>query len=107
VLTAALTGAGIETLSVWAAVPHYLSQQEYPPAALALVDKAMEIVGIELDTTDLTLAVDEFRDQVEAAMEDTEIREYVEELESQTLVDDESDPAERLVSEIEDFLRDS
>ena len=108
ILNTALSGAEIETLSVWAAVPHYLSQQEYPPGALALVEKALEIVGLEIDTTDLTIAVSEFRDQVEAAMDDTEIREYVEELETQTLVGDaETDPAERLVSEIEDFLRDS
>lgn len=108
VLTSALSGAGIETVSVWAAVPHYLSQQEYPPAALALIDKTAELLGVEVDTTDMTLAVNEFREQVEAAMDDAEIREYVEELETQTLVGDEGeDPAERLVTEIEDFLRDS
>jgi proteasome assembly chaperone (PAC2) family protein len=107
VLNAALAGADIETLSLWAAVPHYLSQQEYPPGALALVEKALEIVGVEVDTTDLTLAVNDFRHQVEEAMDDSEIREYVEELESQTLADDERDPAGRLVEEIEDFLRDS
>jgi proteasome assembly chaperone (PAC2) family protein len=107
VLNAALAGADIETLSLWAAVPHYLSQQEYPPGALALVEKALEIVGVDVDTTDLTLAVNDFRHQVEEAMDDSEIREYVEELESQTLADDERDPAGRLVEEIEDFLRDS
>lgn len=108
VLTAALSGAGIDTVSVWAAVPHYLSQQEYPPAALALIDKTAELLGVEVDTTDMTLAVSEFREQVEAAMDDAEIREYVEEMETQTLVGDEDeDPAERLVTEIEDFLRDS
>jgi proteasome assembly chaperone (PAC2) family protein len=108
VLTAALGGAGIETVSVWAAVPHYLSQQEYPPGALALVEKALEIVGLEVDTTDLTLAVRDFRDQVDAAMDDSEIREYVEELETQTLAGDgQADPVEKLVEEIEDFLRDS
>lgn len=108
VLNAAMSGAGIETLSVWAAIPHYLSQQEYPPGALALIDKALEIVGLEIDTTDLALAADEFREQVEAAMDDAEIREYVEELESHTLTEEtDADPVERLVEEIEDFLRDS
>ncbi|MEX2654795.1 MAG: PAC2 family protein [Acidimicrobiia bacterium] len=108
VLNAAMSGAGIETLSVWAAIPHYLSQQEYPPGALALIDKALEILGFEVDTTDLALAADEFREQVEAAMDDVEIREYVEELETQTLTDETvADPVERLVEEIEDFLRDS
>ncbi|MEX2280280.1 MAG: PAC2 family protein [Acidimicrobiia bacterium] len=108
VLNAAMSGAGIETLSVWAAIPHYLSQQEYPPGALALIDKALEILGFEVDTTDLALAADEFREQVEAAMDDVEIREYVEELETQTLTDEtDADPVERLVEEIEDFLRDS
>ena len=108
VLNTILDGMGIDTVSVWAAVPHYLSQQEYPPGALALLDKALDIIGIDIDTTELTLAVSEFRQQVEAAMADTEIREYVEELESQTLGGDEgSDPLGSLVEEIEDYLRDS
>lgn len=107
VLNSALSGAGVDTVSVWAAVPHYLSQQEYPPAALALLEKVLEIVGTDVDTTDLTVAVAEFRQQVDAAMDDSEIREYVEELETQTLAVDEEDPVGKLVEEIEDFLRDS
>jgi hypothetical protein len=41
-------------------------------------------------------------------MDDAEIREYVEELETQTLGGTtDADPAEKLVEEIEDFLRDA
>lgn len=107
VLNASLSGAGIETVSLWAAVPHYLSQQEYPPGALALVQKALEIIGVDIDTTDLSLAVSEFRDQVDEVMDDSEVREYVEELEAQTIEAAEGDPVEKLVEEIEDYLRDS
>jgi len=107
VLNASLSGAGIDTVSLWAAVPHYLSQQEYPPGALALVQKALEIVGVDIDTTDLALAVSEFRDQVDEVMDDSEVREYVEELEAQTLEATDGDPVEKLVAEIEDYLKDS
>lgn len=107
VLNTALSGAGIETVSIWAAVPHYLSQQEYPPGALALARKALDILGMDLDTTALALAVSEFREQVEEAMDDSGVREYVEELEAQALDVDEHDPVGKLVEEIEDYLKDS
>lgn len=107
VLNQALAAAGHQVVSVWAAVPHYVSQQEYPPGALALLDKALEIMGVRIDTGDLMVTATEFRQQLDEAMEDSEIREYVEELESQSLAGESGiDPVERLVEEIEDFLRD-
>lgn len=107
VLNQSFTVAGFETVSVWAAVPHYLSNQEYPPGGLALLDKAVEILDLDLDTSDLTVASAEFRQQVDDALEDSEILDYVQELESQSLTgEDGIDPAERLVEEIERFLED-
>lgn len=107
VLNHAFQSEGFDTISVWAAVPHYLSNQEYPPGGLALLDKALEILDLSIDTSDLTVASAEFRQQVDHALEDSDIVDYVQELESQTLTgDDGIDPAERLVEEIERFLED-
>jgi proteasome assembly chaperone (PAC2) family protein len=107
VLNAVLNDAGFETLSVWAAVPHYLSNQEYPPGGLALLDKVLEIMELRVDTSELTIASAEFRQHVDDALADSEIIDYVQELESHTLTGDDSvDPAELLVEEIERFLED-
>lgn len=107
VLNSVLNAAGFETLSVWAAVPHYLSNQEYPPGGLALLDKVLEIMELQVDTSELTIASAEFRQQVDDALADSEIIDYVQELESHSLTGDDSvDPAELLVEEIERFLED-
>ena len=92
---------------MWAAVPHYLSNQEYPPGGLALLDKVLEIMELRVDTSELTIASAEFRQQVDDALADSEIIDYVQELESHSLTgDDTVDPAELLVEEIERFLED-
>ena len=105
VLNNALGNAGIECISVWAAVPHYLSNQDYPPAVEALAVKASELLGMSLDMGDLTNRSRQFRDTVDEALEaNAELQQYVEQLESEAA--DEDDPAERLVEEIEDFLKD-
>lgn len=113
-LTHQLTEAGISTMSVWAAVPHYLSNQPYPPAVYTLVRKAMAILGLTLDTTDLAVAAAEYKFNVDAVIaSNEELSAYVKKLEA--VVDDEDedevavrpDPAIDLVEEIERFLRDS
>jgi hypothetical protein len=118
VLNQALGNAGIEVISVWAAVPHYLSNQDYPPAVEALTIKASELLGMSVDIGDLTSKSRQFRDTVDEALEaNSELLEYVEQLESEAAEEDdevveavveavEEVEAERLVEEIEDFLKD-
>jgi proteasome assembly chaperone (PAC2) family protein len=107
VLNQALAAEGLTVVSVWAAVPHYLSNQDYPPGALALLDKALELIGIGLDTSELMVDAAEFRDQVDQAVQDSDLRDYIEGLEAESLTGDETvDPAERLMEEIERFLND-
>ena len=106
VLNHALGNAGIEVISVWAAVPHYLSNQDYPPAVEALTVKASELLGMSVDIGDLTSKSRQFRDTVDEAIEaNTELQQYVEQLESEAAEEDE-EHAEKLVEEIEDFLKD-
>lgn len=105
VLNLTLSAAGIRSVSVWAAVPHYLSSQEYPPAALALVEKAMEIAGLRIDTSDLEATVAEYREEVAEALAESDLTAYVAELEEQANAETPVDPGDRLVDEIERFLR--
>ncbi len=105
VLNHALGNAGIDVISVWAAVPHYLSNQEYPPAAEALAVKASELVGVSIDIGELTHASRDFISTVDQAIEEnSELLRYVEQLEEEA--DEEIVRGDQLVEEIEDFLRD-
>ena len=105
VLNQALGHAGIDVISVWAAVPHYLSNQEYPPGTEALAIKAAELVGVSLDIGHLTTATRHFLSTVDEAIEgNDELLRYVEQLEEDA--DDDIEQSDRLVEEIEDFLRD-
>jgi hypothetical protein len=105
VLNQALNTAGIDVISVWAAVPHYLSNQEYPPATEALAVKAAELLGLAIDIGELALASRHFRSTVDEAMEgNDELLKYVEQLEEEA--DDNLEHSDRLVTEIEDFLKD-
>lgn len=106
VLNNALGDAGIEVISIWAAVPHYLSNQDYPPAVEALTLKASELLGMSVDIGDLTSKSRQFRDTVDEAIEaNSELQEYVEQLEIEAAEEDE-EQADRLVQEIENFLKD-
>ncbi len=105
VLNHALGNAGIDVISVWAAVPHYLSNQDYPPATEALAEKAAELIGLTVDVGKLSLRSRNFLNTVDQALEgNSDLREYVERLEEEA--DSDSEQGFRLVEEIEDFLRD-
>lgn len=102
VLNHALGNAGIDVVSVWAAVPHYLSNQTYPPATEALVLKASELCGVSIDIGDLIAASRQFRSTVDAAIEgNAELEAYVAKLEQETV----DDGGDSLVEEIEKYLR--
>lgn len=105
VLTQALGYAGIDVISVWAAIPHYLSNQEYPPATEALVIKASELLGVSIAIDDLSLASRQFLSTVDEAISaNADLARYVQRLEEDG--DEDLDHMEGLVDEIEDYLRD-
>ncbi len=105
VINQALANHRIETVSLWAAVPHYLSNQAYPPGVEALITKACEIVGLAIDMTPLQRRSAEFRATIDAAVvESEELAEYVRELEAEGMVSGER--GDDLVEEIERYLRD-
>jgi len=105
VLNQALNNLEIDVISVWAAVPHYLSNQEYPPGTEALAVKAAELIGVNLDIGHLSTASRDFLSTVDEAIEgNDELLRYVGQLEEDADADIER--TDRLVDEIEHFLRD-
>ena len=78
----ACRAANIPSLSLWAAVPHYVSLAPSPRAALALVRRFGELIHADIDLTELEQASEEYSEQVsEAVSADAETAQYVEELE--------------------------
>jgi predicted ATP-grasp superfamily ATP-dependent carboligase len=74
--------AGLASASLWAAVPHYVSLTPSPRAAKALVDRLAQLLGADVDTSELDEAADAYAQQVsEAVASDAETAAYVEELE--------------------------
>ena len=74
--------AGLPTVSLWAAVPHYVAQAPSPKAQLALLHRIEELLQVPLDTQDLVEESDAWERGVdELATEDPEIAAYVRQLE--------------------------
>ena len=101
--------ADIPSVSLWAAVPHYVSLAPSPRAALALVRRFGELMEIDVDVKELEHAADEYAEQVsEAVSTDAETAAYVEELEQRVdALETESDlpSGETLAAELTRFLR--
>jgi proteasome assembly chaperone (PAC2) family protein len=110
VLSAACREAGLPAASLWAAVPTYVPTAPSPNAALALLERTSEVLGMWVPTTDLEIAAAAYERQVsELVQEDEETSDYVTQLEERVDSDDGSDPAEAarsLVEEVERYLRD-
>lgn len=112
VLHQAFSQEGWRALTLWAAVPHYLSTQEYPPASLALIRKASQILDIDLEPAPLEVEVSEFHRKLEAVIAESEdLAGYIKQLErelaqsGEILPEDLEDARDQMISEIEDFLR--
>jgi predicted ATP-grasp superfamily ATP-dependent carboligase len=108
VLHDACRRVNIPSVSLWAAVPHYVSLTPSPRAALALCDRLGELLGTEIDTAELTEAVDGYVEQVsEAVAADSDTAAYVEELEQRAdAIDPEELPSgDALAAELTRFLR--
>jgi proteasome assembly chaperone (PAC2) family protein len=109
VLLDACRNAGLTSLSLWAAVPHYISLAPSPRAALALVRRFGELMEIDVDVAELQQAADEYSEQVtEAVSADADTAAYVEELERRVdmLSAEEDLPSgDTLAAELTRFLR--
>ncbi len=82
ILQEACTHAGVPAVSLWASVPHYVSQPPNPKATLALLNRLEDLLQLSVPLGDLPedarawqLGVDQL------AAEDSEVAEYVQSLE--------------------------
>jgi len=115
VLNDALGRADVETATLWAAVPHYVSQVPSPKAALALVERTAELLEATIAVTDLQISAAAYERQVTDRVEaDEEAVAYVRQLEEAVEDDDDEDETDELeipstdalADEVERFLRD-
>jgi proteasome assembly chaperone (PAC2) family protein len=82
VLHDACRAAELRSVSLWSAVPHYVSLAPSPRAAKALCVRLADLVGVPIETTELDDAEEEYAAQVsEAVASDPDTQAYVEELE--------------------------
>jgi proteasome assembly chaperone (PAC2) family protein len=82
VLHATCAAEGMEAVSLWAPVPHYVAATPNPKAALALVRGFEGIAGIVVDATRLEGASEDYDRQVSAAVaSDPDVKAFVERLE--------------------------
>ena len=108
VLHDACREAGIPSVSLWAAVPHYVSLAPSPRAALALCDRLASILDVPIDVEELEAMVDDYTTHVsEAVSSDEDAVAYVDELEQRADLIEESDlpSGDSLAAELTRFLR--
>jgi proteasome assembly chaperone (PAC2) family protein len=73
---------GFPTVSLWAAVPHYVAAAPNPKAALALVRKIESLVAVTVDASELETATEDYERQVGLAVQsDPDVQAFVERLE--------------------------
>ncbi len=85
VLHDACRRADLDSASLWAAVPHYVSLNPSPRAAQALCQRLGQLLGGEIETDELARASETYTEQVsEAVSSDEETAAYVSELEQRS-----------------------
>jgi proteasome assembly chaperone (PAC2) family protein len=76
-----LRARGIETLALWAGLPHYIHVTPNPRGALALLERAAPLLGVKLDLAGLEAAARECEQRmVQMVNDDPELADYVREL---------------------------
>ncbi len=84
VLADLLSRSGMPSVSLWAAIPHYVSHPPCPKATLALLNALEKLIDVPLDLGELPeLSRAWERGVDELASDDTEVAEYVSALEEQ------------------------
>ncbi|KAA9393348.1 PAC2 family protein [Kocuria coralli] len=99
--------SGIPTVSLWAAVPHYVAQSPSPKAQLALMRKLEDLLSLKLPLADLEEDAEAWERGVnELAEDDPEIGAYVAKLEEATDTTELPEASgDAIAQEFERFLR--
>jgi proteasome assembly chaperone (PAC2) family protein len=98
---------GIDAVSMWASVPHYVSTPPCPKASLALINSLEDFLDISIPQGDLPERATSWESQVDQmAAEDSEVGDYVKQLESsKDAADLPAATGESIAREVERFLR--
>lgn len=101
---------GIESASLWAAVPHYVAAVPNPKAALALLRRLEGLTGIAVEASELEEETTDYEEQIgRAVAANPEIEELVARIEAEQvdLLSEEGDlpSADTLAREFQRFLR--
>ncbi len=101
---------GIDSASLWAAVPHYVAAVPNPKAALALLRRLEGLTGIAVEASELEEETADYEEQIGRAVSaNPEIEELVSRIEAEQvdLLDEEGDlpNADTLAREFQRFLR--
>ncbi|MGA7202992.1 MAG: PAC2 family protein [Specibacter sp.] len=99
--------AGLPTVSLWAAVPHYVAQAPSPKAELALLNKIEDFLQVALPTAEMSDDAQAWERGVnELAAGDPEIAAYVRQLEDAKDTEDLPEATgESIAKEFERYLR--
>jgi PAC2 family len=111
ILHRACAEAGLPSVSFWASVPHYLPAVPSAPATLALLNSLSNLLGMEVDTSELERTAEAYQEQVSVAVsQDSDLTSYVRMLEDR--YDAQASEGSRnlpsgddLARELEGFLR--
>lgn len=98
---------GIDAVSLWASVPHYVSTPPCPKASLALINALEDFLDISIPQGDLPERSSSWETQVnQMAAEDSEVGDYVKQLEtSKDAAELPEATGESIAREVERFLR--
>lgn len=99
---------GISSASLWASVPSYTANNPSPKATKALVEEVANLLGVEVEADDLQEQAEEYERNVDEIVNaDEDAKAYVNELEQSYDSPEEVEKGapERLVAEVEKFLR--
>ncbi|MFC4032244.1 PAC2 family protein [Streptomyces polygonati] len=107
ILQEACTHAGIPAVSLWAAVPHYVSQPPNPKATLALLNRLEDLLDLRIPQGELPEDARAWQVGVDQlAAEDSEVAEYVQTLEeARDTVELPEASGEAIAKEFERYLR--
>jgi proteasome assembly chaperone (PAC2) family protein len=103
--------AGIQSASLWAAVPHYVAAVPNPKAALALLRRLEGLTGIAVEASDLEEETTDYEEQIgRAVAANPEIEELVSRIEAEQVdllnaEGEELPSADTLAREFQRFLR--
>ncbi|HET6998865.1 MAG TPA: PAC2 family protein [Solirubrobacterales bacterium] len=102
---------GIDSVSLWAAVPHYVAAIPNPKAALALLRRLEGLTGIAVEASELEEETNDYEDQIgRAVAANPEIEDLVSRIEAEQVdllasEGDELPSADSIAREFQRFLR--